>query len=47
MRAILWGKIIAAMLFCLSCSKGEVISDDDAMPEQFVVVNDEISVPCF
>ena len=42
MRAILWGKIIAAMLFCLSCSKGEVISDDDAMPEQFVVVNDEI-----
>ena len=42
MRAILWGKIVVAMLFCLSCSKGEVISDDDAMPEQFVVVNDEI-----
>ena len=42
MRAILWGKIVAAMLFCLGCSKGEVISDDDSMPEQFVVVNDEI-----
>ena len=42
MRAILWGKIIVAMLFCLGCSKGEVISDDDLIPEQFIVVNDEI-----
>ena len=31
------------MLFCLSCSEEEIISKDDSlMPEQFVVVNDEI-----
>ena len=43
MRAILWGQTIVAMIFCLSCSEGEVISkDDSSMPEQFVVVNDEI-----
>ena len=43
MRAIWWGQIIVAMLFCLSCSEKEIVSADDlSMPEQFVVVNDEI-----
>ena len=43
MRAIRWGQIIVAMLFCLSCSEKEIVSADGSeMPEQFVVVNDEI-----
>ena len=38
-----WRKIIVAMLFFMSCSEGEdILRDDLSMPEQFVVVNDEI-----
>lgn len=43
MRAILWGQIIVAMIFFFGCSEGEIIAKDDlSLPEQFVVVNDEI-----
>ena len=38
-----WGQFIVAMLFSLSCSQEVTIAKDgSSMPEQFVVVNDEI-----
>ena len=38
-----WGQFIVAMVFLWSCSREATIAKDDAsMPEQFVVVNDEI-----
>lgn len=38
-----WGQLIVAMVFLSSCSQEATIAKDDAsMPEQFVVINDEI-----